>query len=235
MPWDFALILIVLGTLVPWRSAVRMRQLLARPQLTTTDRLSLYASTIAFQWLAVGVVAWRSHARGLTPEVLGLALLREERILVAAGSLTLLLVLGQVVSLRYAARLPPERQGFLQQLAVKILPQNLLESLAFVALVASVALCEEFLYRGFIFAALEKASSSTGLAAAGSSLLFALAHLYQGKRGMRTTFLVGLLFAISRVWTASIIPAVAAHLAVDLVAGLAAPRCFRRAAGDSQV
>lgn len=234
MPWDFALILIVLSTVVPCRSAVRMRQLLARPQLTMTDRLGLYASTIAFQWLAMGVVGWRSYARGMTASELGLALGREERIIVAAGGLTILLALGQVVSLRYAARLPPERQGFLQQLAVKILPQNVVESLAFVALVSTVAVCEEFLYRGFIFAVLERATSSTGVAVAGSSLLFAVAHLYQGKRGMRTTFLVGLLFAVSRVWTGSVAPAVAAHLVVDLVAGLAAPRWFRRAAGGGE-
>ena len=210
---------------------MRMRQLLARAQLTTADRLTLYLSTIAFQWFAAGVVAWRAHARGLTAGELGLTLVREERILVAASGLAIVLALGQIVSLRYAVRLPPERQGFLQQMAAKILPQNLVESLAFVALVPTVAVCEEFLYRGFIFTVLERASSSAGIAAAGSSVLFALAHLYQGKRGMRTTFLVGLLFAVSRIWTGSIAPAVGAHLVVDLVAGLGAPRWFRRAAG----
>ena len=58
MPWDFILILFVLGVLVPWRGAMRIKRLLAQPALTTSERLSLYASTIAFQWLIVAIVAW---------------------------------------------------------------------------------------------------------------------------------------------------------------------------------
>src|SRR5437899_3616226 len=68
MPWDFALILFALGVVVPWRGAVRMRKLLARPSLETADRLMLYVSTIVFQWLAVAVVAWRCYARGFTAQ-----------------------------------------------------------------------------------------------------------------------------------------------------------------------
>jgi len=228
MPWDFALILLVMATLVPWRGAVRMRELLARPHLATTDRLALYASTIAFQWFAVALVMWRSHARGLTAKDLGLSLAQEERVFATAAGLTVLLALGQLISLRLLARLPPDRQGFLPSMAAKLLPQNFLESLAFLALTVTVALCEELLYRGFTFAALERTTSSPGLAAAGSALLFSLAHLYQGKQGMRTTFVVGLLFAVSRIWTGSIAPTILTHWVVDLLAGLLAPRWLRR-------
>src|SRR5438128_10181437 len=71
MPWDFALILFALGVVVPWRGAVRMRKLLARPSLETADRLMLYVSTIVFQWLAVAVVALRFYARGFNAQRLG--------------------------------------------------------------------------------------------------------------------------------------------------------------------
>jgi membrane protease YdiL (CAAX protease family) len=119
-------------------------------------------------------------------------------------------------------------------MAAKVLPQNFLESLAFLALTATVALCEELLYRGFVFAAIERATSSAGLAAAGSAFLFALAHLYQGKRGVRTTFFVGLLFAVSRIWTGSIAPTILAHLVVDLLAGLLAPRWLRNRGSQAE-
>jgi len=56
MPWDFVAILFVLGVIVPWRGAVRIRELLRQPALSTVERIALYASTIAFQWLAVAVV-----------------------------------------------------------------------------------------------------------------------------------------------------------------------------------
>jgi hypothetical protein len=44
MAWDFALILLVLGLFVPWRGTVKVRRLLAWPQLETRERLALYAS-----------------------------------------------------------------------------------------------------------------------------------------------------------------------------------------------
>src|SRR5260370_33592301 len=72
MPWVFIIIFLTRGVFVPWRGAARVRKLLAQPALSTTDRLSLYASTIAFQWLAAFIVAWRSFARGLTASDLAL-------------------------------------------------------------------------------------------------------------------------------------------------------------------
>ena len=108
------------------------------------------------------------------------------------------------------------------------MPHNSIEALVFVALVSTVALCEEYLYRGFAFAAFQRAAGgSMFLAAIGSSALFALGHLYQGRRGLRTTFIVGLLFAAARIATASLIPSIAAHFVTDLAAGLAGPRILR--------
>lgn len=225
MPWDFALILLVLGVFVPWRGAVRIREILARPRLDTADRLALYTSTIAFQWLAAGVVAWRCHAHGLTAQHLGLAF--PEPALTATTTLALSLLLGanQFYSLRRLARMPPDRHGFLHQLARKVMPQNLLETLAFAALVATVSLCEEFLYRGFVFAVFQDAlRDSLLLAALGSSAFFALAHIYQGRRGLVSTFVVGVVFAVARIFTGSLAPGIIAHFVGDLIAGLRAPR-----------
>src|SRR5215831_10274614 len=73
LPWDFLLILLVLAILVPWRGMVRVRELLSRPYLNSKERLMLYGSTIAFQWVAAVVTVWRALARGLTPAALGMA------------------------------------------------------------------------------------------------------------------------------------------------------------------
>jgi membrane protease YdiL (CAAX protease family) len=225
MPWDFALILLVLGVFVPWRGAVRLKQILTRPRLGTADRLGLYGSTLAFQWLAVGVVAWRSHVRGVTLQRLGVAFPAPELTIVTALALSLLLVANQFYSLRRLARLSPERQGFLHHMARNIMPQNQVETLAFVALVATVAVCEEFLYRGFVLSVIrDAAKDSLPIAAVAASALFALAHLYQGRRGLASTFLVGLIFAAARIATESLAPSIFAHFLADLVAGLYAPR-----------
>src|SRR5260370_9024197 len=66
MPLDIWLIFFVLGVILPWRGQMRMKKLLAMPHVSTTERLVLYASTIAFQWVAVSVVAWRAWAPACT-------------------------------------------------------------------------------------------------------------------------------------------------------------------------
>lgn len=230
MPWDLALILLVLGVLVPWRGAERIRRLLTQPWLTAADRLAIYASTSAFQWLLAGVVFWRCRARGLTGVDLGLDAPDPELAAWVALVLSLLLTANQFYSLRRLARLAPDRQGFLGELARKLMPQKLSESPAFVGLSLTAAVCEEFLYRGFALAVLANAAGSLLVGAVASSVFFSLAHLYQGRRGLAGTFLVGLLFAGVRIWTGSLVPSIAAHLVADLVAGFAAPRMLASAA-----
>jgi membrane protease YdiL (CAAX protease family) len=228
MPWDFVLILFALGVLVPWRGTVRVRQLLSRPEVYHADRLALYASTIGFQCLAVAVAAWRGYAHGFTAQHLGVAISEPPVTAATALTLSLLLVANQLLSLRRLARLPANRQGFLHHMARKIMPHDSTETLLFVALAVTVALCEEFLYRGFVFAAIQDATAdSVLLGGIGSSALFALAHAYQGRRGLATTFVLGLVFAAVRTWTASLAPSIVAHLLADLVAGLAAPRLLK--------
>ena len=139
--------------------------------------------------------------------------------------LALLLTASQIFSLRRLVRLPTEKQGSLGEIVRKLLPQNAVEALAFVALASTVALCDEFLYRGFALAVITKAASNFILLGVfASAVLFALAHLYQGRRGFVITFVVGLAFAAVRVWTQSLAPTIGAHWVADLVAGLAARR-----------
>ena len=72
--WDFALILAVLAFVVPVMGRRRVRALPALPDTTKLDRLSIYASTIAFQWLAAALILWRTIRHGITPAQLGISL-----------------------------------------------------------------------------------------------------------------------------------------------------------------
>ncbi len=233
MPWDFLLVFLILAVIVPWRGLLRVRKLLALPTLTTADRLALYASTMAFQWLAVAVTAWRSLTRGLSPFDLGLTIPRPLHTAIVTLIMTAALCSFQLFGLRHTARLPPGERGLVQQLAAKILPQNAVEQLAFTALVVTVALCEEFLYRGFVFAAIFRATHRWQLVAAlASAIFFAVAHLYQGRRGLISTFIIGIIFVIARITEQSLAPAMIAHLFVDLFAGLLAPRLLAPASSE---
>ncbi len=240
MPWDFAAIFLVLAVAIPWRGRVRVRRLMAQPTVTPLERLTLYASTIAFQWVAVAIVGWRAWARGMTSAALGLPISEPGQTTALAIVLTAILLAVQVLALRQAARLSPEKRGYVQHLATKLLPQNTVERLAFAALATTVGVCEEFLYRGFVFGVLSGLPAAVGLppwadlirqgwilGALGSAALFGLAHLYQGKKGMAATFVAGILFAGARVFAGNLAPGIVAHTAVDLTAGLLAPRLLR--------
>lgn len=228
MPWDFWLIFFALGVLLPWRGRARMKKLLAMPHVSSMERLVLYASTIAFQWLAVGVVGWRVWVHGYTAPQLGLAFHNQTKLLVAGIVGALVTGSLQWLNLRRVSRIPVEFRGPLQAIAERILPQSAVELLPYLALAITAGLCEEFLYRGFAMAALSSAGLGAWLVVLVSSLLFGLAHSYQGRGGMVMTFLVGLVLGVSRLAYNSFVPAILWHSAVDVVAGVAGRRYLKR-------
>jgi membrane protease YdiL (CAAX protease family) len=227
-PPDFALIFFSLAIVVPWRGTVRIRRLLNRPELTSNERLSLYASTITFQWLLFAIVFWRAFARGFSPAELGLSLATPERTIFATITLTGVLCANQWAGLRALARMPPEKRGFMARFTQLIMPRNGTEASLFSALACTAGISEEFLFRGFVFIVLVHVLGNTpfpaGLALFLSSILFAIAHLYQGSRGIITTLIVGILFCLVRIWTGNLISPIVAHMGIDLFAGLYARR-----------
>ena len=229
MPWEFVAILLVLAVIVPWRGAVRVRALMRRELLTSADRLTLYASTIAFQWLATAIILWRANANGYKLSDLGLAMPSPWLTAIVGVGLSVLITFNQVASIRRLASLPDEQQGFMRALTLKLMPQNAPERLAFFALVTTVSLCEEIIYRGFIQRLFFNLSrGSLAISIVGAAIFFSLAHLYQGRRGLVVTFFAGAIFSAVRAWTGSLIPTMAAHFVADLSVGLLAPRLLSR-------
>jgi len=241
--WDFALILLVLATAVPLLGRRRIRKLMEASSTTKTDRLVLYASTIAFQWIAVAIIFWRTQAHNLSPASLGLAVPKPGLAVLTAILLSALILVNQIVALRRLKDHPESSShGILPHLALKVFPQDTVERLGFAALVATVSICEELIYRGFAQRVFRDwAGGMAGAAVAvvvgviGSAIMFSLAHLYQGVRGLISTFVVGLLFSIVRAFTGSLVPASAAHFVADITAGLLAPGHLRAALAQSKV
>jgi CAAX protease family protein len=234
MPWDFWLIFLVFGVLLPWRGRLRMKKLLAMPHVSSMERLVLYASTIAFQWLAVAVVGWRVWAHGYTAQQLGLVFQGRTRLVIPAIIGAAVIASLQWLNLRRVGRMPPESRGPLQAIAERILPQTAVELPPYFALAITAGLCEEFLYRGFAMAALLHAGLAAWLVVLVSSLLFGLAHSYQGRGGIVMTFVVGLVLGVSRLTYNSLVPAVFWHSAVDIAAGVAGRRYLKRGTAESQ-
>src|SRR5260370_23095859 len=90
----------------------------------------------------------------------------------------------QWLNLRRVGRIPVEARGSLQALAERLLPQSTVELLPYLALAITAGLCEEFLYRGFAMAVLVRAGLQAWAVVLISSILFGLAHSYQGRGGI---------------------------------------------------
>lgn len=224
MPWDFWLIFAVLGVLLPWRGRARLQKLLAAPQICTVQRLALYASTVAFQWIVAGVAAWRAWARGFRADDLGLSVHGPVRIAIAAIAGAATLAALQWLNLRRMGKSSSKAREFMQTLAERILPQSPSELVPYLALAATAGLCEEFLYRGFAMAALAKLGLHAWAVVLVSSILFGLAHLYQGRGGFVSTLVLGAVFGATRIAYDGLLPVMAWHFAIDAVAGIAGPR-----------
>jgi membrane protease YdiL (CAAX protease family) len=224
MPWDILLIFLVLGVIVPWRGRKRLQQLMAKPRVESGERLSLYFSTIAFQWIAAAVAAWRAWAHGYTATQLGLAIPGRFGLLAITVCGAALIVTLQWLNLRRMGRSASPLRGPLQALAERILPQSTKELISFLALALTAGVCEEFLYRGFAMAVIGKTGLPTGVVILSSAILFGLAHLYQGRAGFVSTMVLGILFGISRAALGSLLPVIAWHVGVDVVAGMAGSR-----------
>ncbi len=224
MQWDFWLIFLFLGAVIPWRGYARLKKLLARPSVDAKEKLALYAATIAFQWVLVGVVVWRSLVRGLTIEVLGLGSHGWVEILASGLFGAIFMGALQWLNLRRIGKMEGEAPELLRKLANRLLPVNLAEYLPYSALAITAGVCEEFVYRGFAIAALSKAGLPLWLVVILSSMLFGLAHAYQGRGGIVSTGIFGVLLALGRLGFGSLVPVMMWHAGLDLAAGIAAPK-----------
>jgi membrane protease YdiL (CAAX protease family) len=231
MPWDFVAILLFLATVLPFLGRRRMQRLMAAQTTRKRDRLRLYASTVFSQWLASAIILWRARVHRIRPTQLGLAVPHIAFVIVVTVIFAGLILTNQLLSLRQLASQPHKMQATMAQLATRIFPQDGVERAAFLAVVATVAVCEELIYRGFVQTILTQWSHLVFFAIVAASALFALAHLYQGWRGILPTFIVGVCFSTLRWWTGSLLPPIVSHCMADSVAGLLAPRRFRDVPG----
>ena len=224
MPWDFWLIFLLLGLVIPWRGYARMRHLMALPEVGSRERMKMYLATIFFQWLLTAAVAWRALARGLAPRELGIVPLLGFNLLVVTFVGAILIAAAHWANVRRMARSDHPNLVRLRALGARLFPRSRPEFALFLILSLTAGFCEEFLFRGFVIAALVRAGLAAWLVVLLSSAMFGLAHLYQGKGGSLGTGILGAVFAAARMASGSLLPAVVWHCVLDMVAGWAGAR-----------
>jgi len=218
-------VLLVVG--VPTLSFVTAR----RADIRLLPRLDLYLSAALSQWLlaSLGVLVVVTTGPGL--RATGFRAVAVGPIIPWAIILTLvsLTALGLVVLLERLNWFPEE-----PELVRLLMPRTRREKLLAVVLLApTAALCEEFLYRGYMLNQLLAWGISVPGAWAGSSVAFGMAHAYQGWNGMARAALLGGLLALPVVRLGSLYPSIVAHFLIDAVALVwLGPRFLRSETGD---
>lgn len=103
--------------------------------------------------------------------------------------------------------------------AGEFLPRTKHEFQWFVFLSITAGICEELLFRGFLIWYLEPLGGSL-FAVVLSSVLFGLAHSYQGGKGIVRTGLMGLVLGLILLWTDSLLILIFLHIAGDVYNGI---------------
>lgn len=231
----FALLLILP---LPLFGAWQFRRLKARIAAGDRDvRVRQYRSVLVTEIALVGAVLliWLMHGRpisALPPTAPGAVLWTWVGWVVAAV-VSLLLILQAALVVRSEKRLAAVRNQ-LENLA-DFLPRSERELRVFWALSLAAGIGEEIVFRGYVMAWLAAiASTGLGLGAAasvsiavlGSSVMFGLAHAYQGLSGMVRTGAVGFLLAGVAVATGGLLGPMIVHTVMDVTSGLLAHRAL---------
>ena len=185
-------------------------------QVRQMPRLALYLSATISQWLLAGLGLLIFFLSPLSVFSVGFRTLAPVTALTWAGALAALSVVGIRLGLFFERRgwWPPEAE-----LVYLLIPKTRQEKFWSVLVLApTAALCEEFLYRGFLLAQLTQWLRSSAWAWAASSLAFGLAHVYQGWSGTLRASLLGALLAYPVIHFGSLYPSMLAHGLIDALA-----------------
>ena len=222
----FSALLKIIGLLllllaVPVFSIVTFR----RPEILDVPRKALYASAVFSSWLlailiaAIELLEQRRLGGFSLPHASDLARWTVLIIGISVGAM-----LAEVALQKFG--LWPEESPLVRRL----MPDTPGEKLWCIFLLSpTAAICEEFVYRGFLLSLLRALLDSTGWAVAIASAAFGLAHPYQGWRGMARAALLGALLAWPVLRLGSLAPSIAAHFVIDAVSlGWLGPAMLRR-------
>lgn len=176
------------------------------------EREAVYVSSAVSVWTLAALAMAAARFSGFTRAELWLRWPGTGTALLAAAATTaagLLLMAG--------ARLLRVRETDIIRF---LLPRTGSEKIAFAGLSVSAGIAEEIVFRAFLIAALIAAGASVAAAAALSVVVFALSHAYQGVAGVVRVALLGTILTAPVLLTGSVYPAMIAHTALDLIAGL---------------
>jgi membrane protease YdiL (CAAX protease family) len=169
-----------------------------------------YLSVLILEWLLVLYVRMGVHKRGVRlRDLVGGRWATPKQVIkdIALGAGLWVLWLGLM---------NPHILGGGTNAAQGLLPQGILESLAWIPLALSAGFCEELAFRGYLQKQFQAIAGSTALAVLFQAIVFGVGHLYEGVGAATRITLFGVLFGLLAVWRKSLRPGMIAHAWSDI-------------------
>jgi membrane protease YdiL (CAAX protease family) len=229
----FHLVFFYLAALLPFGAWRRMAHASRLPESASPDprrptTARIYRGVIVGHWLTAGTVVGAFWWFGIPLGTLGLAAPRTLPLLISGA----VLLLGWVVWSHYQARalIDPAKVARLRARFENIsllVPVTPAEERAWLLVALTAGVCEEVLYRGFVGFYLGRWMPLPAVALVGS-LVFGVAHLYQGPNNALRTAAVGAIHWALYLATGSILPGMALHAALDVRSGQVLRQVFAK-------
>jgi membrane protease YdiL (CAAX protease family) len=223
MPWhplDHALF-VILMVVLPLEGLYTFRRLVAAVRAGEPDaKVRTYRMTIVLQLTlaATLVIGW--YIGGRPWAALGLGRSSPWGAIAGAACVAvgLAFVAAQQRAIRRLSAAQLERLSARMSDLSPLLPTTAPELRWFSTVSVTAGICEEMLYRGFVLWYLTPLTGIAGAVVAGS-VLFGLAHAYQGRSGAIKTAIVGAVMAGFYLASGTLWASMIVHAAIDLSGG----------------
>jgi membrane protease YdiL (CAAX protease family) len=220
------------GIILPFFSGLQSQKLSGSIQFSKESRKTLYLSNSLMLAIAGSVILilWTAKQRAF--QFLGFSLPSTEH-----QNLVFLLVFlflaGYTIDLYFSARKirqSKKEESWFEKSS--FLPESFKELPAYIVLCLAAGIFEEIIYRGFMVTYFLPLFSSPGdipwVAIIAPSILFSLAHKYQGWDAVAKIFIFSLLLGAIFILSKSIYPTMVIHFLIDLIGGIVAILQFQK-------
>jgi membrane protease YdiL (CAAX protease family) len=217
---DFVLMAILLAALPLWGHFVSTPWRQRKLEAGAFDPIQAYVRSFIMLWglvLLLGLDWWLA---GRDPKALGLVIHLD--LIFMLGCLFAAVIMAVLLWQSFRIRgLSHERKLKIAQKnagVFEIIPSTPRQLQCFVGLSITAGITEELLYRGFLIWALS-AYMDLLVAAVLASVLFGLAHAYQGRSGILKTGAIGLVMAMLYIGSGTILLPMLLHAFIDINSG----------------
>jgi hypothetical protein len=211
--------------------ATRTKRALAALGAASANRIRFYRRLIAVGWIRAAAAILVALAAGLSPAEIGLSGPGSGPIegipdgeFLAWPLAVFYGVCAAIGSVRLRRHMRAGKPVPYRAKISNLIPRTADERRYATGVAFTAGITEEILFRGALIAlGLHVFDLPLTAVAALSLLLFAACHLYQGRQGTVGSAFLGLVFTILTLMTGSLLPAIAVHIAIDLLALLVVP------------